>query len=766
MKELHIRLSETAQNGTAENVVAEIVPGPNAGDCDGPANGATSWQLSPPDPLPNGETLFSFQETLLGLEFGGSFNDMAGIGTYLFDFLFGPERGRNGLYDHWLACFEAAQEPEVGGLRTVLHLDGDTLVAVPWELLRYGEYLTATSKLHTIVRMSWRANDLNRRSVIGPPSAETFEPLGVLLAICHAEDDDRVMGEEEAFLVDGALYRLLPWQVDLHVLVRPSLEELWEWCKAWKPHVFHFVGHGRFSEEEGTPYLVMHQDGGSAVEVPPDQLVEVFDRRVPRLAVLNACRSGQLGPGGSPDAANAARATRGFSQALIERGVQAVIAMQADIGGKAAAGLMDAFYRTLSTGEPLDMALRMARRSGHVTTDWGSVWDWALPTLHLAKGLKAEDILRLESDDLAPYPLYATSGCPEEAGDEEREYRRRVERMQLFSKIQVGRDRDRLHLEQSLLRADLGAVKPVTVLLGEPSMGKTNMLYWLSEACSRRGRPFIYADLEDQALDYWDVLRLIRDGRLPWKGCGVRLENRLAPDAAFNLFNYTLNSKLVEDYAAANPTLPEIDEPVPERDEARVRKPTVVGTLGSATALENPVETITEAFWTCLARVAEPAGLLIFLDHVDGMTLPAVTELRRRFLDRVCDPDRHPDALKVRVVIATQAGLDPAEGPPGHWTYLREAPDLKGVSIHRLQGFAYRKLGWLARIWARRYFISSEPQPVRDLNVKPNAEQVDEFVARMLGPYEGLDRVKPGELIQDLIRPSRVDAWLKSLRAS
>jgi hypothetical protein len=142
------------------------------------------------------------------------------------------------------------------------------------------------------------------------------------------------------------------------------------------------------------------------------------------------------------------------------------------------------------------------------------------------------------------------------------------------------------------------------LLHGVPEIGTSTMLYWLAENCARQSRPFIYADFLHKPLDYWDVLRLIRDGRLKTKANGVKLRNQLNPEVDFNKFNYILNRKFIANYAVDHPQEPNATDAV--KDEAPESN-LIAGleTKGTVQSDENLLQTITDAFWSSLTQVAE-----------------------------------------------------------------------------------------------------------------------------------------------------------------
>ncbi|HEX2913605.1 MAG TPA: CHAT domain-containing protein [Chloroflexia bacterium] len=746
MKEFHIRLYEENGQYRAEPVVAEA-------DTANPKDWPCPLEL--PAPLPSGRTLEDFQEALLDLEQGETANELQAMGNYLFHFLFGPDNSHNALYKTWLNSFQQGQQAD--GLRTVLHLESDKLAGLPWELISTdnGVFLAAMErdKPHTLARARWQADDFSPGPV-DLPDITTHEPLRVLLAVCNnREDDERIMGPEEALRVDEALYLLLPWKVDLRVLVRPSFKETQDWLSEWQPHIFHYVGHGDFDGVNS--YLKFYEPSQTdSIQIGPQTLANLFGNHPPRLVVLNACRSGQVGPGDNTAVqASSAQGTLNLSKVLIEGGVLAVIAMQADIEGQGASFLMDQFYRHLASGEVIDVALTSARRAFLKQVGLSTnKWDWALPALYFSEKVKAEDVLTLAPEDYEAHIFKVSENEPER-------YKRHIQDLQLRVKIQVGREREQMMLEHTFLRSSLEDIKPVTIVYGETEIGKTNLLYWLSEGLARRGRQFIYADFGQTALDYWDSLRLIRDGKLEAKVSGVKLYNQIDPELAFNTFNHALNAKLVKGYARKHPLAPDAVTPV--SDMAMDKNPALeLENLGTVRSNENPVETITEAFWTSLARIAEPGGLIVFLDHVDKMFAGEVNRLRTYLVNRVLNPADYPNARKVRLVLAVQSNPVEQANQDNPWSFLTQSSDAR-VDILNLQGLPPENLEWLARLWARRYFISYGPAFLKNKHVTP--ENIDAYVASLLNPFYQKRPQRPGRLVRDLLNSDRLEDWLNSL---
>ncbi|TMR25543.1 tetratricopeptide repeat protein, partial [Nonomuraea zeae] len=156
--------------------------------------------------------------------------------------------------------------------------------------------------------------------------------------------------------------------VDLVVLRPPTLDRLrqvlTEAAEAGEPfQVVHFDGHGVFGEERAPAsplryagpgprgMLVFERADGGPDRVPAEKVAQVLSAgRVP-VAVLNACRSGQVGA-----EVEAAVATR-----LVQGGAASVVAMAYSVYAVAAAEFMAAFYERLFAGDRIADAVTAGR---------------------------------------------------------------------------------------------------------------------------------------------------------------------------------------------------------------------------------------------------------------------------------------------------------------------------------------------------------------------------------------------------------------------
>jgi hypothetical protein len=112
--------------------------------------------------------------------------------------------------------------------------------------------------------------------------------------------------------------------------------------------------------------LVFEDEDGSGAPVSGKSLAYLLqDHPSLRLAVLNAC--------------NGARASRedafaGTAQALVQHGVPAVVAMQAEVTDTTACRFAEKFYQALAAGLPVDGCVGEVRKAlaAEANPEWGT----------------------------------------------------------------------------------------------------------------------------------------------------------------------------------------------------------------------------------------------------------------------------------------------------------------------------------------------------------------------------------------------------------
>lgn len=235
------------------------------------------------------------------------------------------------------------------GLRTYLQIE-DSLAALPWELMR------STHDLFLIGDMPVLRAE--KRKFLPRGDAAVW-PIRVLVVVGAGEAeaaelkaDEELEGIREVLRESEHLFDLAILETRRHKTFTPA--DLKAELQSFRPHIFHFIGHGR--TDGGAPRLEIcdaqnKQDWTSAqIELDVKNMGGVL-----RLAFLNACRTGQ------PNNSDVAP----IGQAFFRGRALAVLAMQADVSGQAARTCTRRFYSELVTGKHIDCALAAARDTVH-----------------------------------------------------------------------------------------------------------------------------------------------------------------------------------------------------------------------------------------------------------------------------------------------------------------------------------------------------------------------------------------------------------------
>jgi len=134
-----------------------------------------------------------------------------------------------------------------------------------------------------------------------------------------------------------------------------------------RPHIFHFIGHGMFTDDTG--FLILEDDEGLRNDFPAIQLVRALAGKV-RLALINACNSGKVSNS----------VLSGIAPALIGARIPAVIGMQSLIENNTGEIFAQEFYRNLVKTGRIDTSINEGR---NIAMIGGNKTDWGLITLYM-----------------------------------------------------------------------------------------------------------------------------------------------------------------------------------------------------------------------------------------------------------------------------------------------------------------------------------------------------------------------------------------------
>lgn len=301
------------------------------------------------------------------------------------------------LRDSWVTAQGIAQHRnEV--LRLRIGLKGSRLPRLPWEVLydndipaekpRSGGLATAPRPLATGTHIIFSRFQPGTRLATGSLTARTEpnQPLRVLMVIAAPSDRERLELEREARQLQQELSnqqnqggdRLAgsPPDIQLTILNQPGREQLTEALEQGHYQVLHYAGHSDLGADGGSLYLVNERTGLTEI-LSGDDLAGLLVNNGIRLAVFNSCR-------GAYTAASDAGVEneRNLAEALVGRGIPAVLAMAEQIPDNVALTLTWLFYRNLKLGYPIDLSLSRARQ-GLISAYGSHQLYWALPILYL-----------------------------------------------------------------------------------------------------------------------------------------------------------------------------------------------------------------------------------------------------------------------------------------------------------------------------------------------------------------------------------------------
>jgi hypothetical protein len=275
------------------------------------------------------------------------------LGRLLYEGLFADQVGN---------YFEQAlQEAQKAGQHLCVRLRfqkaADELSRLPWEYL----YRSGTDTS----RGFWLSTNVNLVLVRFMPLASsstspkpTESLLRTLIVVSEPADLQPVAAESVIEAIEKLAETTHP--IEIYKLDKPTIKNFQEKLQETKPHVLHFIGHGRYKMAEKQAEIALLKPDERSVEWCPDKTFAEYFQPVdsnPRLVLLHLCQAALSDPDSSTFIAN-------FSQLapqLILANIQAVIAMQHPILNPDAISFCRAIYRKLAEGESPDDAVQYGR---------------------------------------------------------------------------------------------------------------------------------------------------------------------------------------------------------------------------------------------------------------------------------------------------------------------------------------------------------------------------------------------------------------------
>jgi hypothetical protein len=439
------------------------------------------------------------------------------------------------------------------GLGVLLDIAAPELRVLPWELARIGNRLVFTDPENPCARITQQFNP-------APPPEPDWWPLRVTVIVGAEANDGVVKVEQELENLYAALDKVGP-EVEYEVIRQPRRGDfLMRELERQNPHVLHFIGHGESDGDTGV--LVMNDDQGRW-DWTADDIANTMPV-TPRIAAINACRSGDLRP---------QVGIWQVADAFMLRGAYAVLAMQGDIDGCAAATFSRGLYDALLENATLDVAVAKGRQ--RVLADGSGRRDFGLPTLTLSRPPDRVLPLRLGIDQERLDKVNML--LPRKPFVDRRDYRRGL-----------------------LERLDPPGAEGValTSIEGESDVGKTALALWTLRQLACRGHDVVYVDLAEgygthdgAKCSAIDVLRAIREA----------IHRMRAPLRPFDPWTHALN------HLCAGEPVPSDAVPDQVTDKGAQFDSDLRG-----------LEEIFRRFLEVLTSLAEPR-LLIALDHTEAV---------------------------------------------------------------------------------------------------------------------------------------------------
>lgn len=307
------------------------------------------WQEFPLDDY-DFTDLVSYLQDLVGQA-----NDAVELGKKMKSLLFPGEV--------WNMFFASrASMKQVGkGLRIRLRIDPPELSTLPWEYCYDDSF-----RFFALQRETPMVRYVAQNFAAGNLSAPN--PMRVLLAIAAPKDQAALNVDEEVKRVQENL-AWLGDRVQLKVEKNVTAEKL-HGALGWRPHIFHFIGHGVI--EGGKGALAFENIFGQTQLVDAEQLMILLGDTGVKVVILNACKT----------AAHDARdAIMGVAPALVRAEIPAVIAMQFNVPDKTALGFTRDLYRFLAMGRPLDAAVTEMRIGAYIGSS--DKYFWGIPAIFM-----------------------------------------------------------------------------------------------------------------------------------------------------------------------------------------------------------------------------------------------------------------------------------------------------------------------------------------------------------------------------------------------
>jgi len=268
-------------------------------------------------------------------------------------------------------------------LRVELKTDEPDVIDLPWEFIRNPADIDRIIRRRILIAIDpnitfsrWQPHERVPR----PIQLKMGERLRIAVVVSNPSDPDLGAVKYEDTL--GALRQLAQEErLELSELISPehpiakkSVDEI---LRDKKPHIFHFIGHGRLRQENGTRFgeiaFIDPITNSSPEWIRAEDFGELFARHQPGIVVLQACETGAV-PLSEPFV--------GIASRVIQQNIPVVVAMQYEVSNQTARKFSLEFYKSLARFEPVDTAVQEGRRAVRLNFP-NSPRDFAIPVIFM-----------------------------------------------------------------------------------------------------------------------------------------------------------------------------------------------------------------------------------------------------------------------------------------------------------------------------------------------------------------------------------------------
>jgi hypothetical protein len=272
---------------------------------------------------------------------------------------------------------QARQEKKI--LRIELDIDEKNLpdiAALPWEFMR----LPQGANLGTIWVGTAPDISLTRKRSQWLPAQPiqlvAEEKLRIGLVVSTPEG----LGKVDSQTLEKSLQELAvnnPNLVEILPTTAGNPEAINELLERRKPHILHFIAHGRVKDEDNqdVEQLALSDPNlNDPVWVNADYISGILEEYKPALVFLQACDSGAL---------SANQPFFGIASRIVQQNVAVVIAMQYAVTNATANRFSKKFYEKILIGEPVDIAAQDARKFITLGATLYNKRDFATPVIFM-----------------------------------------------------------------------------------------------------------------------------------------------------------------------------------------------------------------------------------------------------------------------------------------------------------------------------------------------------------------------------------------------